>query len=204
MLTPERQKEQSTKEVVAEESGHYTPLLDISLFLWSPCDISIIVPNCCLWLTVSCGCLWKVLQPVALRQWKQPVSVCCVRDSQLHVGLLQEDNEGRLIHLLSGWASPCHALTQGQDSGLGMQPYSPMQSDSSLTDRPSQKHCWRFLPFSYYHSKQVCTVVGQRVSCQFSSDIWIIPNGRYIYNANSHMLLTVPNMNQIGILSYFL
>lgn len=30
------------------------------------------------WLTLSCDCHWKFLQPLAFRQWKQPVSGCCV------------------------------------------------------------------------------------------------------------------------------
>lgn len=33
MLTPGKQREQSTEEVVAGESGHYTPLLDASLLI---------------------------------------------------------------------------------------------------------------------------------------------------------------------------
>lgn len=62
----------------AGESGHYIPLLDISLLLQFPTDISITVPTGCLWLTLSCDWHWKFLQPLALRQWKQPVSGCCV------------------------------------------------------------------------------------------------------------------------------
>ena len=88
-LTPGEQKGQSIDEVVAGESGLYNSVLDIRLFLHSSSDISITVPNCCLSLTVSCYCQWKVSKPLALRQLKQPVSGCCVRDSQLHAGLLQ-------------------------------------------------------------------------------------------------------------------
>lgn len=88
-LTPGKQKGQCTGEVVAGESGRYNSVLDIRLLLHSSSYISITVPNCCLSLTVSCYCQWKVLKPLPLRQWKQPVSCCCVRDSQLCAGLLQ-------------------------------------------------------------------------------------------------------------------
>lgn len=175
MLTTGKQKGTVRWGSGGRESGHYTHILDISLVMSSPSDISCVgycpsVIDSELWLPSGS------LPATGLETMKtDSFRLQSVRDSQLHVGLLQEDNKGCLIHLLSGWASPCHTLTQPQDCGSGMQLY---PSIHSLTDRPSQKPCWRFLPFFPYHSKQVCTVVGWRVSCWFSSEVWVIPNGQ--------------------------
>lgn len=76
------------------------------------------------------------------RLWKMPVSGCSICDSQLHAGLLQEDNKGRLIHLLSGWGSPCHTHTHTHRDGTLAQECSlthPFTRGSSLTDRPLTK-----------------------------------------------------------------
>lgn len=62
----------SWRQLKSRKAGKVSILptfLDISLE--SPTGVSIAVPTCSLWLTVICDCQWKVLQPLALKQWKQ-------------------------------------------------------------------------------------------------------------------------------------